>query len=177
MEEKALLELLRRKPERGIRAVMEAYMGLCCAIVRARLADFSQEDIEECVSDVFLEIYRNRDRIEMEKGGIRAYLAVIARRRAIDKYHAAKKAETLPLEAETEGAEKRLAFEDRDALRDALHTLGEPDAKILVWKYYYGLATKEIAAMLGMKENTIDQRARRGLQKLRAKLEEGGFYE
>lgn len=177
MEEKTLLELLRRKPEKGIRAVMKVYMGLCCAIVQARLADFPQEDIEECVSDIFLEVYRNRDRIEMEKGGIRAYLSVVARRRAIDKYHAARKAETLPLEMETAGAEKRLAFEDRDALRDALHSLREPDAKILVWKYYYGLATKEIAAALGMKENTVDQRARRSLQRLRAKLEEGRFYE
>ena len=44
------------------------------------------------------------------------------------------------------------------------------------WKYYYGLATKEIAAALDMKENTIDQRARRGLQKLREVLKEGGFY-
>lgn len=171
-----LLELLRKKPEKGIRAVMEAYMGLCCAIVRARLTGFPQEDIEECVSDAFLEVYRNREKIELEKGGIRAFLAVVARRRAIDRYHAAKKAETLPLEGEPAEPEKQLAFEDRDALRNALHTLGEPDGKILVWKYYYGLATKEIAAALDMKENTIDQRARRGLQKLREVLKEGGFY-
>lgn len=115
-------------------------------------------------------------KIELEKGGIRAFLAVVARRRAIDRYHAAKKEETFPLEEEPAEPEKQLALEDRNALRDALHALGEPDGKILVWKYYYGLATKEIAAALGMKENTIDQRARRGLQKLRAKLEEGGFY-
>lgn len=171
-----LLELLRKKPEKGIRAVMEAYMGLCCAIVRARLAGFPQEDIEECVSDAFLEVYRSRDKIELEKGGIRAFLAVVARRRAIDRYHAAKKAEMLPLEGEPAEPEKQFAFEDRDALLDALHMLGEPDGKILVWKYYYGLATKEIAAALDMKENTIDQRARRGLQKLREVLKEGGFY-
>ena len=163
MEEKILLELLRKKPDKGIRAVMEAYMGLCWAIVRARLTGFPQEDIEECVSDVFLEVYRSRGKIELEKGGIRAFLAVVARRRAIDRYQPAE-------------PEKQLALEDRNALRDALHALGEPDGKILVWKYYYGLATKEIAAALGMKENTIDQRARRGLKKLRAKLEEGGFY-
>ena len=176
MEEKILLELLRKKPYKVILAVMEAYMGLCWAIVRERLTGFPQEDIEECVSDVFLEVYRSRGKIELEKGGIQAFLAVVARRRAIDRYHATKKAETIPLEEEPAEPEKQLALEDRNALRDALHALGEPDGKILVWKYYYGLATKEIAAALGMKENTIDQRARRGLQKLRAKLEEGGFY-
>ena len=53
-------------------------MGLCCAIVRARLTGFPQEDIEECVSDVFLEVYRSRGKIELEKGGIRAFLAVVA---------------------------------------------------------------------------------------------------
>ena len=55
--------------------------------------------------------------------------------------------------------------------------LGEPDEKILIWKFYYGYPTKTIASALGLKENTVDQKVRRGLEKLRKALEGGGFYE
>lgn len=171
MEEQKLLELLRKKPEKGIREAMAAYMGLCYAIVRGRLAGFPQEDIEECVSDVFLEAYRSRGKIDLEKGGLRAFVTIVARRRAIDRYASAKRAETQPLDGTLADKRESLAFEDKDALRDALRTLPEEDRKILLWKYCYGLATKEIAEILEMKGNTVDQRARRSLQRLRTILE------
>lgn len=53
MEERILLELQRKKPNEGMKALMGQYMGLCYSIVRERLAGFPREDIEECVSDVF----------------------------------------------------------------------------------------------------------------------------
>ena len=33
---------------------MRQYMGYCYYIVRNKLSEFPQEDIEECVSDVFV---------------------------------------------------------------------------------------------------------------------------
>ena len=62
-------------------------------------------------------------------------------------------------------------------LLQAIRSLGEPDEKILIWKFYYGYPTKMIASALGLKENTVDQKVRRGLEKLRKALEGGGFYE
>lgn len=177
MEEKKLLELLQKRPNEGIETVMGRYMGLCCTIVGSRLSGFPQEDIEECVSDVFLEIYRQRERIDPEKGGFRAFLAIVANRKAIDRYHAAIKKGTLPLEGEPQEREKGLSFEEREALLQAIRTLGDPDEKILIWKFYFGYPTKEIARILELKENTVDQKVRRGLEKLRKTLEGGGFYE
>ena len=48
---------------------------------------------------------------------------------------------------------------------------------ILIWKFYYGYPTKKIAEILGLKENTVDQKVKRGLEKLKKTLEGGGFYE
>lgn len=177
MEEKKLLELLQKRPNEGMETVMGRYMGLCYTIVRGRLSDFPQEDIEECVSDVFLEIYRQRERIDPQKGGFRAFLAIVANRKAIDRYNAAIKRGTLPLEGEPREKEKGFSFEEREALLQAIRTLGDPDEKILIWKFYFGYPTKEIAKILELKENTVDQKVRRGLEKLRKTLEGGGFYE
>lgn len=59
----------------------------------------------------------------------------------------------------------------------AIRSLGDPDEKILIWKFYYGYPIKKIAEALGLKENTVDQKVKRGLEKLRKTLEGGGFYE
>ena len=177
MEEKKLLELLNKKPNEGMKELMEEYMGYCYHIVRNRLMNFPQEDIEECVSDVFLDAYKYREKIDLEKGGFRAFLAIVARRRAADRYDAALKKDALPLEEEIKKEEKGLSFEEKEILLDAIKALGDPDEKILIWKFYYGYATKNIAEALRLKENTVDQKVKRGLEKLRKTLEGGGFYE
>ena len=61
----------------------------------------------------------------------------------------------------------------RHVLLEALKSLGQPDAEIFVRKYYLAQTAREIAAALGMKENTVDQRVARGLRKLRKRLEGG----
>jgi len=127
------------------------------------------------VSDVFVDAYRYREKIDLEKGGFRVFLATLARRRAADCYR--KKAENLPLHEEIQENPKEVSFEDREVLLQAIRSLGEPDEKILIWKFYYGYPTKTIASALGLKENTVDQKVRRGLEKLRKALEGGGFYE
>lgn len=177
MDEKKLLELLQKKPNEGMKELMAKYMGYCYYIVQNRLAGFSQEDIEECVSDVFLDAYRYREKINMEKGGFRAFLAVVARRRAADRYDASMKKGALPLEEGVQEQTKGLSFEEKEMLLAAIRALGDPDEKILIWKFYYGYPTKIIAETLGLKENTVDQKVKRGLEKLRKTLEGGGFYE
>lgn len=177
MEEKKLLELLQKKPNEGMKELMGQYMGYCYSIVRKRLAGFPQEDIEECVSDVFLAAYRYREKINLEKGGFRAFLAIVSRRMAADRYHDALKKGTLPLEEDLPESPKGISFEEKEVLLEAIRALGDPDEKILIWKFYYGYPTKKIAEALGLKENTVDQKVKRGLEKLRKTLEGGGFYE
>jgi len=66
--------LLRNSPERGLEQLMKRYMGLVFAIVRARMPASPEEDIEECVSDIFFEFYENREKIQLEKGSIQTFL-------------------------------------------------------------------------------------------------------
>ena len=64
-------------------------------------------------------------------------------------------------------------MESRDLVQSIL-ALGEPDSKIITCRYYFGMPTKEISKLLGIKENTVDQRLRRALKKLK-RLSEGGL--
>ena len=66
MDERSLLTLLQKRPNEGMKELMRQYMGYCYYIVRNKLSEFPQEDIEECVSDVFVDAYRYRENIDLE---------------------------------------------------------------------------------------------------------------
>ncbi len=181
MEEKILV-LLEKKPEKGLEKLMNMYTGLVYTIVYNKLNPFcTKEDIEECVSSVFFEVYEKRFSIDLAKGTLKAFLAVMAKRRAIDVFRRKEKdiGKIVSLEqCEADKQEKLIDMEvtshdneTKNMVIESINSLGEPDSEIFIRKYYFGQSTKIIANILGLKENTVDKKVSRGLVKLRKILE------
>jgi len=180
LEEK-ILALLMKKPEAGLEKLMNTYAGLIYTIVCNKLSAICpKEDIEECVSSVFFEAFEKRACIDLSKGTIKSFLAIIAKRRAIDMFRKSMKEHTtvLPLHTlgeitpeEAEGGTQPQGqcdrLDTRNLLISSIKALGEPDTEIFIRKYYFGQSTKVIAGLMNFKENTIDKRVSRGLRKLR----------
>ena len=55
--------------------------------------------------------------------------------------------------------------------------LGEPDSSIIVYFYYYGMKTKQIASITGMSDTAVQKRLSRARKKLRELLKEAGITE
>ncbi|HEX2925985.1 MAG TPA: sigma-70 family RNA polymerase sigma factor [Ruminiclostridium sp.] len=176
--DKKILALLREKPEKGLEKLMEEYSGMVYAIIYNKLNHlFSREDIEECTSMVFYEAYENRNAIDPAKGSLKAYLAVMAKRRAIDllRKNARHFANVVPLDTydadnSIVNAAEEMDAETKDMLITAVKALGEPDSEIFIRKYYFGQSSRKISEILGIKQNTIDKKVSRGLEKLRILL-------
>lgn len=179
ISDKDLLVLLQHNPERGLEQLIQSYSGLVYSIVYSKLAKASAQDIEECVSDIIFELYKNRNCIDLQRGSIKAYLSVIAKRKAID--HFRKSTSTVQnisinddkqgdLPANTDIEAEIINKETRNLLIQEINALGKPDSEIFVRKYYLGQSTKSIAKSLHLKENTVDKRVSRGLIKLRKSL-------
>jgi len=62
---------------------------------------------------------------------------------------------------------------ETEELVKSVLALGEPDSKIILYRYYFNLPSKQIAKLLGIQPNTIDQRLHRALSKLN-RLTKGG---
>lgn len=177
MDDRELLRILETDPESGIRQMMQRYAALAYSIVAGRAGSAaSSEDIEECVSDVFFEVYRQRGRFDPEKGTLRAFVSVVARRRAINLFRrtvreAGRRADGEPPEGKTDSFEELLiGAEERKSLIETVRSLGEPDSQIIFRKYYFGQKSKEIASDLGMTPGAVDTRLSRALGKLRSML-------
>lgn len=183
--EENILYALQNRPEEGIALLMEHYGHLCRHIIAFHLAGTgSAEDLQDCLSAVFEEIYKARFSIDLSKGSLKGFVCVIAKRKAILWYQ-----ELLRHKVHTEnctfaedaphpgkfsltGADEIQEAELRLLLTDALASLGKPDNQILMLKYYYGYPSREIARFLGLTVSAVDQRSRRALSKIKKLLQE-----
>lgn len=179
MQDVELLKLFRDNAEQGLEYMIEQYTGFIRSIVYRKLASVgTEEDMKECVSDVIVKFYQQIDQIDLKKGSIKAYLAVIASRKGIDFYrklmrtavHSSDQEYTEEEAGPEDLEEDMIKKEERRSLLEAIEKLGEPDREIFVRKYYLGQKTTEIAEALELKSNTVDKKISRGLKKLRIML-------
>ena len=185
-KDKKLLELIKKHPDRGMNLLMNEYGGLVFYVVQKRLVN-NLNDIEECVSDVFIDFYSNINSVDLSKGSIKAFLVTIATRRAIDTYRRnSAHQEVYSLDEEHSFIEYMLPKENNnpeelaiqkyneDRLLQAVKDLGEPDSQILYRRYFMQQSVKEIAETLGMKSNSVTKRITRALSVLEERLGESG---
>ena len=175
MTDKELLKKLKKDKASGLSAVIDLYSGLLYKIAAGVILPLgTKEDVEECVSDSFLAFYGEIDRIDLEKASIKAYLAIITKRKAIDFYRKLKKASELITQENAEvlptAEDFTLTQERKTVLFNALRNLGEPDKTIITKKYYLGETAAEIGESLGMSEAAVQKRLERSKNKLKAEL-------
>lgn len=171
MDDRELLRLLRRDPQRGFDTLVAQYGGLLYAAVRGRLSAerFGSAEVEDIVADTFSDFYLHMSDYRPERCSIKSYLCVMARNKAIDVLRKAKVTE-VPLDEAVDRIDVTDGIEEADLRTQLLHeikNLGEPDSVIIIRKYYLGQPTKEIAAAVDLTPANVDTRAHRAIEKLR----------
>ena len=161
------LALLRRDPEEGMALLLQDFTPVVWAAAARVLPQ--EQDVRECVNDTFAEFYFKQAAFDPEKGALKTWLAMLARRRAIDRLRA-DRGETLPLDETRPAPESGLPADDRLALQAALAELAPQEADLIRLKYFEGLTAKEIAARMHLPYETVKKRHQRALAKLRKAL-------
>lgn len=174
-----LTQRLKRHDEDAFEEVMNKYLPLVSNIVynigRDRL---SKEDMEETISDIFVILWNNTDKII--EGKLQGYLCRIARTKALDRLSKHKKPQTLDIEElEIQSDFSMEVTAEIDDVTEILHELidelHEPDREIMLRYYYYQQTAPIIAKILRMNKETVNSKLRRNKEKLRLKLKERGY--
>lgn len=166
------------KDQAALGAIIDKYTAYVGTIVWNIVGGkLSKPEAEEIISDVFIALWYNADKVR--EGKLKSYLAVIARRKALNALRSAKYDVSLDddiLELPADGPEDESVKESEyTALRNAVDDMGEPDRTIFIKYYWFYRKTSEIAAALGLSKSTVESRLWRGREKLRHKLTEGGY--
>lgn len=85
MSDNELLKALKKRDPRGMDALVDRYGRYIYAIV-ARVAGSAAapQDVEECVSDTLVGLWRNLSGFDPSRGELKNYIATAARRRGLN---------------------------------------------------------------------------------------------
>lgn len=109
---------------------------------------------------------------------MQAYIGTVAKRKAIDKYRKlisdktvlADSEEFLNLPDDTDIAADSETMERNRLIYEKIRSLGEPDATLIIQKYYYDRKSKDIAKDVNMTPGAVRVRLNRALKKLKELL-------
>lgn len=153
-------------------------LGLALRITR------EQADAEDVVVDTFAQVWRDAARFELGRGSVGAWVATIARSRALDLVRSRGRRRNLDDAAEAEASTappamgtttpspiaNLLADERSRRVKAALEALPDAQRAALELAYFEGLSQSEIAERIAEPLGTVKTRTRLGLRRLKELL-------
>lgn len=178
----APLDLLARASS-GDRSAVKESLACFGPIVwgLARRLSPTRADAEDAVQDVFLDLWTHGHRYDSARASPEAFVAVIARRRLIDRARTARRRPATdsldtptrdgapPVEDAGHDGGLETAAEAALAAR-ALDELRPEQREVLRLTVAEGLTHEEVAGRTGMPLGTVKAHARRGLMRIRRRL-------
>jgi RNA polymerase sigma-70 factor (ECF subfamily) len=162
--------------ETALASLYDQYAPFIYALALRVLRD--RTAAEDVVSEVFVHVWTHADRFDDQRGTVRAWLGVIAHRRAVDRVRretAARAREErdhlMRVESPPDIAEAATSLVIGERVRAALQSLPAEQRVTLELAYFHGRTFREVAAELGIPEGTAKSRIRLGLAKLAESLE------
>lgn len=170
-----VLQRVASNDPKAFRDALDQFGGLVWSL--ARRFSLNDADAEDAVQEIFLDVWRSAVRYDPQVASEATFIAMIARRRLIDR---ARRSGRRPqgqalsdLEAsEPAGSTPPAELRD-DAARalDALGRLSPEQQRVLRLSVMHGLSHERIAEATGLPLGTVKTHARRGLIRLRELLE------
>lgn len=176
LNDKKIIAAIINRDEQMLALVVQKYSKLLWKVAAPVLTNAaSVQDVEECVADVFIHLWQCPEKYDPDKGRLSAWLSMLARSKAIDRYRQIiRKRESSIEEIAAESAVyAEIAAADVEDER-LLSCIGELDGKekeLIIRRYYYEQKPAEIAVVLDMPKKQVENKLYYVRQKLKKMME------
>lgn len=180
MNEVKMIKKIQQGNIRAFESLINTYTQYIGTVVYSLIGtSMTSEDIEETVADVFVEVWKQPEKLMV--GKIKSFLAAIARNLARNKLR--ERTNTVSIDEND-----YLIFDDRfeyeldiheksEIVSEALDILDENERDIFIRYYYFGQTSKMISESLDIPVSTITTKLSRGRKKMKEHLVKKGFVE
>jgi RNA polymerase sigma factor (sigma-70 family) len=160
--------------DQALRSAYDRHGGTIHAFCRRALG--SSPDADDITQQVFVTAWTRRGSFDPDRGSLGGWLFGIARNHVADAHRRAGRLPT-PVAAVDDEPAADVGLEtvsERLLVGNAIANLTDERRTIIELAFYDGLTHVEIGERLGMPLGTVKSHLRRGLERMRADLEEGG---
>jgi RNA polymerase sigma-70 factor (ECF subfamily) len=172
-----LAEAFRAGDPTALRQVYDRFGAAVFHLASRSLA--ASADAEDVAQATFVAAWMGRETFDPDRGSLLGWVLGIARRKVIDRLRAAArehrvadKVRALPDPVQAEPAPDRVV--DRLVVADELARLPADQRRALELAFYDDLTHQQIAAVTGLPLGTVKSHLRRGMARLRQRLEVDG---
>ncbi len=171
-ESMSLLTRIAAGETAAVQECVDTYSALVWSI--ARRFTRSTPEAEDAVQEVFIELWKNSSRYDPQRASEKVFVAMIARRRLIDRFRMKKRrpvtesADDFDFPQEDHRVIERSA-EAALALR-VLSQLRPEQRQTMILSIYHGMTHQEIAEASEMPLGTVKSHITRGLKAVRQQL-------
>jgi len=171
----ALIRAVADGDREAFRALYDRYGRMVLAIAFRIVND--RQLAEECVQDVFVELWRHARRFDPSRARASTWLCAIARNRALDAVRSrgrrpVPQAEVEPAGSSADTVELVAAADEAVHVAEVMATLNPAQLEVVQLAYFDGLSHGEIATKLGLPLGTVKSRLRLALDRLRPLAEQ-----
>jgi len=172
-----LLARVRAGDDHALSAVYDEHAALVFGLARRVTRD--EQLARDITQEVFTYLWELPDRVDLTRGSLRAYLAVVTHRRAVDEIRRSERRvrieAAMPAARLEDGPEVGVVDAAARAwcrirLADGLSQLPVEQRAAVELAYFDGLTYKQVARALGIPEGTAKSRLRLAMVKLRSVL-------
>lgn len=171
IDEKNFIKQLKKKDEKALEYIIDIYGGIVKAVVKRHMYNISNYQ-EECIQDVFLDVWYGIDKYDDKKGDFKNWIAAITKYKCI-----MYKRKHLPTNLNQDIEDTLVAVDDieieikkkelKEEVDSLLRGLKEEDRNIFKKYYIEGKTIKEISKDMNIKDENIYNRMSRGKKKIR----------
>ena len=166
-----ILKRIAAGDELAVTECLDRYGGLVWSIARKLIRN--ADDAEDVVQEIFVDIWKNAARFDENKSSETTFIAMIAKRRLIDKIrHQSRRLspdslDDLILEPFTRADQALQTCIEAEQAAEAMRELRPEQQQVLRLSIVQGMSHQEISQATGIPLGTVKTHARRGLLQVR----------
>lgn len=165
--------------ELEIETIMKKYNHYIYTIINNFYGMFSKEDEEEMILDVYLTLWKNLEKLDINKS-MSAYIAGVTKNIILKKARKLKSIENIDEYMEQLESIQNIEIDYAESQKNKfiineLDKMRKQDKEVFLAYYYEGRKIKEIAILFGMSESKVKSKLFRTRNKLKKILKKGRY--
>lgn len=164
--------------DRELEKIINKYSKLLWSVSSKILTGIGNEqDVEECIADVFIDLWKEPDKFDPTKGSLKSWLCLKCKSKSLDRFrkltsHITDELDEGILTDLMEPGKEITRREDMKSIRSAVLSLDEPAREIMIRRFFMEQKPAQISEAMDIQIRKVENTIYRTKEKLKEQMGE-----